>query len=892
MRQLLSDQKIIFLNILLLASIQFSFAQNSIIDRTFGDNGYQLVNFTGTASKDVINDVETLGTGKIVFLGYDDLTNGIIGRLNINGKPDITWNQTGINAYTLPVYITPGYARHIIVKRKNTISNLSDTSVHVILSDGTTPNQFTVFKFNDKGQLDASFGINGKKTVPVTKPIFTIPKALYLPDGKILILIGSSNTPNNDAADFVVVKLKSDGNRDSTFGTNGIVTIDQNLSFGGSTGTRDLASDMTYTTDGKILLTGEASYSASITAVLFRLNSNGSIDNGFTKDLFSTPGTDIRIANVLEQDAGKYILISNNYNYNTGARTGGISRYNYNGSSDYPAFKFTPLPNPFGAYKIQKAELQSDKKVLLLCTGGTNTWKLYKVRIKADGTVDSTFGSNGIYIFDTLSIVPSTGPPGYDQSYSFLKRDRDGNIIIATVGEKSQRQDGLFIKTLGSSQGIQPPPTPIILNVNNKCFNTVTTKGKLGNPPPNTAITITQDGNALNYSAADSSFQYFTTGVTTAGNHTVNVKYNNSAGTTQKDTVYTVASGIVIPTVTISIPSATICPGNQVTFIAVITNAGNSPIYQWQVNGINTGSNNNALTISTLANNDQVKVILTSNAPCAAPATASSNIITMTVNSSAKATGTASSPKQVCKGSSYNVTFTPGNTPLTSVIQIWESINGGAYAAGSSQTFNGSALNFTISNPGIATGKYFFKISTPANSCAVSNNSDTSTTNIDDLVIPIITLANGVLTVSNPDLTAVYTWQLQQAGVWNDIIPAVTGITYKPTIGGDYRAKGAKNACTVNSNSLTVSMPSNQGGGAYLYPNPVKDVLTIDSLKLTEEWETLKITTMRGTEIYSYDIRNVSKISIPVMNLNPGIYLAVLYRKDGSTFVLRFIKQQ
>jgi hypothetical protein len=49
------------------------------------------------------------------------------------------------------------------------------------------------------------------------------------------------------------------------------------------------------------------------------------------------------------------------------------------------------------------------------------------------------------------------------------------------------------------------------------------------------------------------------------------------------------------------------------------------------VNGVNVGSNNPTYTTSTLTNNSQVKLILTSNSGCANPATVNSNVITMTV---------------------------------------------------------------------------------------------------------------------------------------------------------------------------------------------------------------------------------------------------------------------
>jgi hypothetical protein len=90
----------------------------------------------------------------------------------------------------------------------------------------------------------------------------------------------------------------------------------------------------------------------------------------------------------------------------------------------------------------------------------------------------------------------------------------------------------------------------------------------------------------------------------------------------------------VTPTITIAIGSGTnpTCSGQPVVFIATITNGGSSPTYQWQINGANAGTSMSAFTSSTLSNGDVVTCILTSNAACASPLTATSSGITMIVD--------------------------------------------------------------------------------------------------------------------------------------------------------------------------------------------------------------------------------------------------------------------
>jgi hypothetical protein len=69
----------------------------------------------------------------------------------------------------------------------------------------------------------------------------------------------------------------------------------------------------------------------------------------------------------------------------------------------------------------------------------------------------------------------------------------------------------------------------------------------------------------------------------------------------------TVGSGVT-PSVSISASAIDICAGQQVTFTATPTNGGNSPTYQWKLNGNNVGSNSATYQTTSLANADTIKL--------------------------------------------------------------------------------------------------------------------------------------------------------------------------------------------------------------------------------------------------------------------------------------------
>ncbi|MCK9219600.1 MAG: hypothetical protein M0P47_06080 [Bacteroidales bacterium] len=114
--------------------------------------------------------------------------------------------------------------------------------------------------------------------------------------------------------------------------------------------------------------------------------------------------------------------------------------------------------------------------------------------------------------------------------------------------------------------------------------------------------------------------------------------------------------------ITISASANNICTGTQVTFTAVPTNPGTTPVYQWKVNGSNAGNNSSVFTY-TPVNGDQVQCILTSSLTvCISNNPATSNGITMTVNPNLTVSITVTPTQNpVCSGTSVTFTAHPLN---------------------------------------------------------------------------------------------------------------------------------------------------------------------------------------------------------------------------------------
>src|SRR5207237_83727 len=139
----------------------------------------------------------------------------------------------------------------------------------------------------------------------------------------------------------------------------------------------------------------------------------------------------------------------------------------------------------------------------------------------------------------------------------------------------------------------------------------------------------------------------------------------------------------------ISASSTSICSGSTITFTATPTNGGTSPLYQWQVNGANAGINSPTFTPNSLANNDQVTVIMTSNASCTTSSTATSNVISINATSVTPSEPISASSTSTCSGSSITFTAVPTNGGTSPAYQ-WQ-ING-VSAGTNSPTFTSTTL--------------------------------------------------------------------------------------------------------------------------------------------------------------------------------------------------------
>jgi len=247
---------------------------------------------------------------------------------------------------------------------------------------------FAVVRYNADGSLDTSFGSGGKVTTAVGSNTTDSAADVALQPDGKIIVAGGSNG-NPGGSNFAVVRYHADGSLDSTFGTGGKV-VTPVLGFGG-----DNASAVAILANGKILLSGMAS---SNNYALVRYNADGSLDTGFGTGgkVITNNGSSGNALGMLVQPDNKIVVAG--YLSLSFDNAFAIVRYNADGTLDTSFGTNGKVTTQVSASDdiISDIALQPDGKIVAVGWSGGN--KFTAARYTSSGALDSGFGTNGLAV--------------------------------------------------------------------------------------------------------------------------------------------------------------------------------------------------------------------------------------------------------------------------------------------------------------------------------------------------------------------------------------------------------------------------------------------------------------------------------------------------------------
>jgi uncharacterized delta-60 repeat protein len=190
------------------------------------------------------------------------------------------------------------------------------------------------------------------------------------------------------------------GDLDPTFGVDGVARATLRASLGRAGG-----SAIARQPDGKLVAAGDAGPSETTDLAVVRFDANGVLDttfNGTGQVTTSVGPFQDYAAQVLIQGDGKIVVVgSTSTAADESTADVALVRYNDDGTLDGDFGTGGIVTTHVNAVNVARAAaLQSDGKIVVVGGTGTTTFDALVLRYATDGTLDETFGTDGVVTLD------------------------------------------------------------------------------------------------------------------------------------------------------------------------------------------------------------------------------------------------------------------------------------------------------------------------------------------------------------------------------------------------------------------------------------------------------------------------------------------------------------
>ncbi len=375
----------------------------------------------GTGADNSLNSVVIQPDGKIVIAGFLSAYNGVarngIARLNSDGSLDTTFNPgTGANGGLFSAAVGPD-GKIVIGGFFNIVAGQTRNNVARLNSDGSLDTTFTTSPGPDSGVLAVAVQADNKILVGgflrridnVSRESFgrlnvngSLDTSFVVGAGandvvNVItvqpdqkILIGGFFTTYNSANLGYLARVNTDGSVDTGF------TI--------GTGFNDGVSGISIQSDGRILVGGSfTSFNGTARGRLARLNAGGTLDTTFAPP---TVGglTGAQVYGAAQLPSGK-VVAGGLFSLVSATPRAGLAFFNSDGSLD------TPNPGAQNRGSAEALAIQGDGKIVV---GGNfasvnGITRGFVARLNADGSVDTGFDSTSGANASVLAVLPVAG---------------------------------------------------------------------------------------------------------------------------------------------------------------------------------------------------------------------------------------------------------------------------------------------------------------------------------------------------------------------------------------------------------------------------------------------------------------------------------------------------
>lgn len=269
--------------------------------------------------------------------------------------------------------------------------------------------------------------------------------------GKILVVGTSYNgTQHAYDTDMALWRYNTDGSLDTTFSSDGWVTDDQGA--GSGTYNNDSGFGLTLASDGKILATGGSNYSETI---VWRYNTDGSLDTDFDSDgrAVVALGADLDNGQVITTDSNGKILVGGQVKISS-LYDSTLLRFNADGSLDasFDSNGYVIMSAGTGHDSVWAVAVDSNGRIVISgrSVDASDGEDMYIARYTDSGSLDTTFGSTGIVTYSSGN--------GDDGSFSLAIDNNGRLLVAGYLSNSDKdlavwryNTDGSLDTTFGSS---------------------------------------------------------------------------------------------------------------------------------------------------------------------------------------------------------------------------------------------------------------------------------------------------------------------------------------------------------------------------------------------------------------------------------------------------------
>ncbi len=299
-----------------------------LTDSTFGTNGLKKISIGSSAKGTGI--LKHIGKYYISATSTTILGNNKISLVRLNDNGTTEWIKTP----TLTDF-THTYANSMILQGSKIL--IAGTA---ITTDGIE--QFFVVRFNEDGSIDNTFG--PIDPISLNQPGYVVSSFINNAQGKAIGLlnngniVAAGNVINGTNSDFGLFIWNSDGSE--AILSNSIINFGTNKN---ELTAMKISNDLIY-------LAGKAKYNSNDDFVIVRVDSNGNLDTSFNSTgIKYIDFNNNDIANAIELDLANNIIIVGNINIGSSNQDIGLVKLSSNGSTELikRAFNFTNNDNAY-----------------------------------------------------------------------------------------------------------------------------------------------------------------------------------------------------------------------------------------------------------------------------------------------------------------------------------------------------------------------------------------------------------------------------------------------------------------------------------------------------------------------------------------------------------------